>query len=53
MLEAEVLESYVYTFEDCFGFFVTGLAFGLLFAGIFFLVGLGVRWCLKLISMTI
>lgn len=50
MPESEVLEFYVYALEDCFGFFATGVAYGLLFAGIFFLAGLGVRWCLKLIN---
>lgn len=37
--------------DECFGFFVTGMAYGLLASGICFLVGLAICQCIKLISM--
>lgn len=46
----EELELYIFSLEDCFGFFVTGLSYGLLFSGIFFLVGLVISLYLKLIK---
>lgn len=36
--------------EECFGFFVTGVAYGLVSSGICFLVGLVICQCIKLIN---
>lgn len=40
----------VYGVCDYIGFFALGIGFGLVFAGIFFLVGLTVSQCVKLIK---
>lgn len=50
-MAVEELVFYSFSIGDCFGFFVTGLSYGLVFAGICFLVGLCVSQCLKLINM--
>lgn len=37
--------------DECFEFYVIGMAYGLLASGICFLVGLAICQCIKLISM--